>query len=38
MIVDNSTLDKPFAKEMAFVRRMWSEKTSSYCKRDRLVH
>src|SRR5665647_1617837 len=26
LIVDNSTLDKPYAKEMAFVRRMWSGK------------
>src|SRR5450759_3061638 len=26
LIVDDSTLDKPYAKEMAFVRRMWSGK------------
>jgi putative transposase len=26
LIVDDLTLDKPYAKEMAFVRRMWSGK------------
>ncbi|WP_082098436.1 transposase [Methanosarcina sp. 2.H.T.1A.6] len=26
LIVDDSTLDKPYAKEMAFVHRMWSGK------------
>ena len=26
LIVDDSTLDKPYAEEMAFVRRMWSGK------------
>ena len=26
LIVDDSTLDKPYAKEIAFVRRMWSGK------------
>ena len=26
LIIDDSTLDKPYAKEMAFVRRMWSGK------------
>ena len=26
LIVDDSTLDKPYAEEMVFVRRMWSGK------------
>jgi len=26
LIVDDSTLDKPYVKEMAFVRRIWSGK------------
>jgi len=35
LIVDDSTLDKPYAKEMAFVRRMWSGKHHRTVKGDR---